>query len=334
MAHKTLIGGTAYNVTGGKSMVSGTAYNISGGKTLVGGTSYNINLKSDESAYAMLYSDGNFVFQYGNKVASGKTLTASYTGFDNTTYANFATVPWNSKAANIKKVYFNNKISPIAIYGWCHGAVNLTSFNTTNLDMTNVVNMRAAFFNCSKLTGSSFCGPNVDNFSDAFYNCKNITGVCACGPNVTNMSYAYYGCEKTNGGTVGNNVTNMAYAFYNCKNFSQVPVIGSNVVNMAYAYCNAFSAKTGNIYIFSPNITNVCNCLYRTSIAGKINVYVLANSTTNKTIHCNNSLSVSGSSMYWTNGSGYKYSKNIYIYPLASVDAIRNKMVNDPNYKP
>lgn len=49
MAHKTLVGGTAYNITGGKSMVSGTAYNITGGRTLVGGTGYNISFGSDVS---------------------------------------------------------------------------------------------------------------------------------------------------------------------------------------------------------------------------------------------------------------------------------------------
>lgn len=42
MAHKTLIGGTAYEITGGKTLVNGTAYNIKSGKTLVGGTAYEV----------------------------------------------------------------------------------------------------------------------------------------------------------------------------------------------------------------------------------------------------------------------------------------------------
>lgn len=50
MAHKTLVGGTAYNISGGKSMVSGTAYNIKGGKTLVGGTGYNVSFGPNVSA--------------------------------------------------------------------------------------------------------------------------------------------------------------------------------------------------------------------------------------------------------------------------------------------
>lgn len=42
MAHKTLIGGTAYEITGGKTLVNGTAYSIKSGKTLVDGTAYEV----------------------------------------------------------------------------------------------------------------------------------------------------------------------------------------------------------------------------------------------------------------------------------------------------
>lgn len=42
MAHKTLIGGTAYEIGGGKTLVNGTARSIDKGKTLVGGTVYEV----------------------------------------------------------------------------------------------------------------------------------------------------------------------------------------------------------------------------------------------------------------------------------------------------
>ena len=42
MAHKTLIGGTAYEISGGKTLVGGTTYSIDKGKTLVGGTAYEV----------------------------------------------------------------------------------------------------------------------------------------------------------------------------------------------------------------------------------------------------------------------------------------------------
>ena len=38
MAHKTLISGTAYSVTGGRELIGGTGYDCKAGKTLIGGT--------------------------------------------------------------------------------------------------------------------------------------------------------------------------------------------------------------------------------------------------------------------------------------------------------
>ena len=45
MSHKTLIGGTSYDVSGGKTLVNGTIYRIAGGRTLVRGTVYDISFK-------------------------------------------------------------------------------------------------------------------------------------------------------------------------------------------------------------------------------------------------------------------------------------------------
>lgn len=42
MAHKTLISGTAYSVTGGRELIGGTDYSIKKGRTLIGGTGYDI----------------------------------------------------------------------------------------------------------------------------------------------------------------------------------------------------------------------------------------------------------------------------------------------------
>lgn len=42
MAHKTWIGGTAYEIDGGKAMVDGTVYEIDHGTTLVDGTAYEV----------------------------------------------------------------------------------------------------------------------------------------------------------------------------------------------------------------------------------------------------------------------------------------------------
>lgn len=42
MAHKTLISGTVYSVTGGRELIGGTGYGCKGGKTLIGGTAFKV----------------------------------------------------------------------------------------------------------------------------------------------------------------------------------------------------------------------------------------------------------------------------------------------------
>ena len=56
MAHKTLIGGTAYEISGGKTLVDGTAYSIDKGKTMVGGTVYEVGFRK----FVPLYDFGTF----------------------------------------------------------------------------------------------------------------------------------------------------------------------------------------------------------------------------------------------------------------------------------
>lgn len=42
MAHKTLISGTAYSVSGGRELIGGTGYDCKAGKTLIGGTAFTV----------------------------------------------------------------------------------------------------------------------------------------------------------------------------------------------------------------------------------------------------------------------------------------------------
>ena len=158
MAHKTLIGGTAYNITSGTSMVSGTTYSISGGRTLIDGTGYNINFAPPKTA--MLYSDGSFVFQIGDSVESGKDLIVSYTDFED-----ISTPPWNSRQNTFTSVNFNAEVAPISIASWFYNAkymiANISNFS--NLNMNKVTNMSYAYWYCFNLTGSPVCGNNVIN---------------------------------------------------------------------------------------------------------------------------------------------------------------------------
>lgn len=57
MAHKPLIDGTAYEISGGKTLIGGTAYSIKNGKTLVNGTAYEIEFQPTITITGSGYSD-------------------------------------------------------------------------------------------------------------------------------------------------------------------------------------------------------------------------------------------------------------------------------------
>ena len=59
MAHKTLIGGTAYEIDGGKALVGATAYEIDKGKALVGGTAYEVGFAPDMLLVTIVYTATN-----------------------------------------------------------------------------------------------------------------------------------------------------------------------------------------------------------------------------------------------------------------------------------
>lgn len=58
MAHKTLINGTSYEITGGRAMVDGTGYEIKSGKTLVGGTAYEVGFAPPVVKLTVISTDG------------------------------------------------------------------------------------------------------------------------------------------------------------------------------------------------------------------------------------------------------------------------------------
>lgn len=96
MAHKELIGGTAYDTKSGKCLIDGTGYAIKKGRTLVGGTGYDVGWPkytltftyySSTTGSGMAYVRVNGVaYSSGNPVSSvqvsaGDVLTA-YAGSD------------------------------------------------------------------------------------------------------------------------------------------------------------------------------------------------------------------------------------------------------------
>jgi hypothetical protein len=146
MASRTLIGGTAYTISGGRTLVNGTGYNIKEGKTLVDGTSYKIDFTPE--IYAVLYNTGDLKFQKWNtSFENGKTVIGSYANVLNNGYSS-----WWPKA-NVKNVSFTTPTKTTTLARWFREATNLVNFNATNLDLNSILDASGTFYNCSNYTG-------------------------------------------------------------------------------------------------------------------------------------------------------------------------------------
>lgn len=62
MAHKTLINGTGYDISGGREMIGGTGYAKKGGRTLIDGTAYEVKF-SDGLTWIINESPKIMVFE-------------------------------------------------------------------------------------------------------------------------------------------------------------------------------------------------------------------------------------------------------------------------------
>lgn len=131
MAHKTLIGGTAYDVKGGRTLLGGTGYNIKGGRTLLGGTGYNISFGTPVGTLAV----GSSVFMDEN--GSRVEFIICYNGNPNAAmYDASCNGVWLvRKAAHSQQQWNNydvNTYGTSAINSWLNSTY-LNSLNTKNL---------------------------------------------------------------------------------------------------------------------------------------------------------------------------------------------------------
>ena len=182
----------------------------------------------------------------------------------------------------------------------------------------NVIDMSATYNGCSNLTGSPVCGNSVIGMYNTYRNCKNLTGSPACGNNVIYMYQTYYNCQNLTGSPVcGDNVIYMAFTYGDCYNLTGTPVCGPNVTNMYSTYCNCYNLSAGNQYWYSKNVNNIRNCFRGKNNSRRYNIHCYNNSKTLNTLLINNTRSIVGTSITWTNAGTYYYNAvyNIYIYP-------------------
>lgn len=162
MAHKTLIGGTAYEIGGGRTLVGGTAYSIDKGKTLVGGTAYEIGLSNFPSVGTPLndftweeirmVSDAGLAAEYFT-VGDIKTIvlngTAGATAFSGLSVDVFIIgIDHNSTKEGANRIHF--QIGKIGTAGICLCDSKLSTNSTTDGNfIMNTSNINTGGWNAS-----------------------------------------------------------------------------------------------------------------------------------------------------------------------------------------
>ena len=66
MAHKTLIGGTAYEIKGGRDLIGGTGYAKKSGKSMINGTAYDIKFGPDGYVISFSGATAAAYIKYGD----------------------------------------------------------------------------------------------------------------------------------------------------------------------------------------------------------------------------------------------------------------------------
>ncbi len=115
----------------------------------------------------------------------------------------------------------------------------------------------------------------------------------------------------------------MRHAYSYCYNLTGSPVCGPNVTDMINTYYNCPNIH-GNFYVLSNNINDATNCFGGKDNGKRLNIYVSENSTSLNTCLYNNTSSLVGKNITWTNNYNvnkcyYNTVYNIYIYPVNNV---------------
>lgn len=273
-----------------RSLVNGTIYEITGGKSMVSGTTFSI-------AGGRTLVNGT-----GYSIGFGSSLTAMLYS-DGDFVVQMGSNVQSGKTLEFKESGLEGKVfeqaETIPWYNERNSIVNVQFQN--DLPITELGHW---FDGCTELKTANL-GNNLNE--------------------VINIAYLYYQCQNLTGSpVVGNNVTNMSNAYSFCDNLTGSPVCGNNVTNMAYTYYFCFKLH-GNAYFYSPNVSNMRSCFYSRDDYNRLNIYLPENSTTLTTALINNTWSMIGENITWTKTgvNYYNTSANIYLYPVANVEAAR-----------
>lgn len=171
----------------------------------------------------------------------------------------------------------------------CHSLSNIPALppNVTSLDTafggcwslvdapsipSSVTYMPRAFTGCNNLINAPSIPNSVTQLFETFQNCYSLVNVPTLPDSVTYMYETFSGCNSlVSINHLPNNLTDMQWTFNACSNLVSVPNIPNTVTNM-YLTFNGCVNLTGNIYIYSNQVSYASGAFANTSLIK--NVYI------------------------------------------------------------
>ena len=232
-------------------------------------TDKNAPLPSND-IYAVLYSDGELVFQNNERTKPDRSVTDVYKV--DKSYAKYNDASWYGRRENITLVTFADKIQPTSTAFWFSDCTKLSEIrNINNLDTSNVTSMSGMFFNCSGLTTldvSRFNTANVTDMVGMFYSCSELTALDVSHfdtASVTSMASMFNGCKELVALDLSafntSNVIDMSGMFFDCSELTLLDLSRFDTANVEYMhgmFCGCSGLTALDVSSFSTsNVTNM-----------------------------------------------------------------------------
>ena len=225
---------------------SGTAYAGIANVTLKADLTLYAQWARDTDVYALLYSDGELVFQAGSKT-DGRALLGDTEPWNITELeagGNANAIPWNDYSNNIITVTVKTVFAPKHLdFSYLPNLSEISGVG--NLDTSNVTSFHKFFVGCSSIKKLDLSGWDASNVTDMyrmFDGCSSLAELDLSGwdtSKVTDMSYMFEGCSSLLkldlGGWDTSEVEDMSGMFSDCSSLAELNMSGwdtSKVTNM------------------------------------------------------------------------------------------------------
>ena len=206
---------------------------------------------------------------------SDEPVTMVFTGDDNLLQLSFQLIEADSinelKTIKISGNGQGSAYNEALDEGLLDGAENLISVDLTELNTSNVTNMRNMFYDCYSLTEldlSNFDTSNVTDMYSMFNSCRSLTSLDLSNfdtSNVTNMDCMFAWCSNLTSVDLSHfitaRVTAMENMFYNCSNLTELDLRSFDTTRVNYTShmfynCSKLETIYNNNDWDSPNINS------------------------------------------------------------------------------